>query len=150
MPVYTEDELGWDDNENVFCPFCEQRGYKNALGGKILMPGVVRPDDYENFLQCPVCYEVIPLHETYQDATIKDVIEKSDNAFEQGKFVSESIPNRNSPAGKKALEKRKRERNRAHHKDPEIDALLRIYGEDNVSIIEDTDPQYTKLIHLPL
>ncbi len=50
------------------------------------------------------------------------------------------MPKRSSAAGKKASAKRNRERNRQHHKDPEIDALLRIYGSDNVHIVEDTDP----------
>jgi adenylate kinase len=36
--------------------------------------------------------------------------------------------------------KEKRERDRSYHKDKEIDELLRIHGEDNVHIIEDTDP----------
>ena len=133
MPVYTEDELDWDDEDTtIFCPFCEQRGYKNVLGGKILMPGEVRPDDYENFLQCAVCYEIIPLHEAYYDATISDVIEKSENPFEQGKFHMESIPKRNSVAGKKAS---KRKSNKIKlDEDPEIDALLNAYG-DNARVI---------------
>ena len=43
------------------------------------------------------------------------------------------------PQGKKAMEKRRRERNRSHNKDPEIDALMRIYG-DRVKVLEDSDP----------
>jgi hypothetical protein len=34
------------------------------------------------------------------------------------------------------MDKRNRERLRAHDEDPEIDALLRIYGEENVRIIQ--------------
>ena len=38
------------------------------------------------------------------------------------------IPKRSSPAGQKAAAKRKRNRNKKHE-DPEIDALMRIYGD---------------------
>ena len=139
MPVYTEDELDWEDETTtIYCPFCEQRGYKNALGGKILMPGEVRPDDYENFLQCAVCYEVIPLHETYQDATISDVIEKSENPFEQGKTVIESLRNR---TGKKiqSRSKAKRKKN-VLHEDADINEEMRRHGEDRVKVVYDTNP----------
>ena len=135
MRVYTEDELDWDDETtSILCPYCEQRGYKNVLGPKILGPQEPRPDDYENFLQCAVCYEIIPLHETYQDATISDVIEKSENPFEQGKFYMESIPKRSSVAGKK-LSAKKRQKKIKLDEDPEIDALLKAYG-DNVNVLK--------------
>ncbi len=49
------------------------------------------------------------------------------------------MPKRSSAAGKKASTIRNRERYRQHHKDPEIDALMRIYG-DRVKVLEDTDP----------
>jgi hypothetical protein len=45
-----------------------------------------------------------------------------------------SVPKRSSKEGKKLAEKKQRENNRPHHKDPEIDELLRIYG-DRVKII---------------
>jgi hypothetical protein len=48
-------------------------------------------------------------------------------------------PKRTSPAGKKASARRNRERTRQHHKDKEIDALMRIYG-DRVTVLQDTDP----------
>ena len=65
-----------------------------------------------------------------KEETIKDTIETIDSPFESGKREIIGIPKRNSPAGKKASAKRRRNRNRPHHyKDPEIDSLLRIYGD---------------------
>jgi len=64
----------------------------------------------------------------------------SDNPFDSQKSVIMSAhKRRNTKTGKKELDKRSRERLRQHHKDPEIDALLRIYG-DRVKMLEDSDP----------
>jgi hypothetical protein len=64
----------------------------------------------------------------------------TDNPFDEQKGQVVSVPKRSSKEGKKTLDKRRRERNRPHHKDTEIDELLRIYGEQNVHIIQDTNP----------
>jgi hypothetical protein len=42
--------------------------------------------------------------------------------------------------GKRELDKRRRERNRAHHKDNDIDLEIQQCGEDNVKINYDSDP----------
>lgn len=46
---------------------------------------------------------------------------KSDNEFEAKEGIVMGIPKRSSPAGKKISAKKRRERNRMHHKDPEIE-----------------------------
>jgi hypothetical protein len=102
--------------------------------------GQQRPPDYENYLQCHQCGNIIPVYEAASTPQIKNSTETIDNALEQGKFVLDSIPKRGTIKGNKEADKRRRERTRTHHKDPEIDALLRIYGEENVHIIQDTDP----------
>ena len=66
------------------------------------------------------------------DATIiTDAVETVDNPFENQTEVR-GIAKRSSSAGQKAAAKRKRNRNKMHE-DPEIDALIRIYG-DHVTV----------------
>lgn len=101
------------------------------------MPNDQRQSDYESWLQCDQCYNVYAVHEIAQDSQLKNTVETLYNAFEPNQI--ESIPKRTSSAGKKATARRKRERNRPHHKDPEIDALMRIYG-DRVTVLQDSDP----------
>jgi hypothetical protein len=66
-----------------------------SLGPKILMPGGQRPSDYENWLQCGTCYDIIPFYQPEKEAEIKDSIETIDNSYES-KFHLESIPKRYS------------------------------------------------------
>jgi hypothetical protein len=126
------DELYEDEPEPIFCPWCENRGYRVLLGPKILMPNEPRPQDYEDWLQCPTCYELIPIYEMPKEETIKDSIETIDNPFESGKFQLQTIPKRNTPAGKKAYAKPRSKKFKLDP-DPEIAELLRIYG-DNVKV----------------
>jgi hypothetical protein len=138
LKTYSEEEINeyYDDEpEPVFCPLCEERGYRVELGPRILMPGEPRPDDYEYFLECPTCYQVIDIHAALIEATIKDAVETIESPFEQGKFILESIPKRGSAAGRK-LSARKRRNKIKLDSDPEIDALLRAYGDDRVKVIQ--------------
>ena len=64
--------------------------------------------DNQKWLECPTCYVVIPIYEAPKEETIKDTIETIDSPFESGKTEIIGIPKRNSPAGKKASAKRRR------------------------------------------
>lgn len=110
------------------------------MGPKILMPGEVRQPDYDQWLQCPDCYDIQPAYVVENDATIiRDDIPTVENPFENTTEIMGAVAKRSSAAGKRAMAKRNREKNRPHHKDPEIDALMRIYG-DRVTVLEDSDP----------
>ena len=99
------------------------------------MPDEPKPEDYEMFLECPKCYEVIPLHEIPAKEEIKDAVETIDNPFESGKFTLETVYKRNSPKGKKALAKKRRKKIKLDD-DKEIDALLRAYGDNRAKVIK--------------
>jgi hypothetical protein len=100
------------------------------------MPYELRPEDYDSWLQCPTCYEVIPIYEAEKEATLKNAIETIDDPLEN-KTIIESLPNRTNKKRKKTISKSKR-RSRNKLKlddDPEIDSLLRIYG-DRVTVLK--------------
>jgi hypothetical protein len=61
-----------------------------------------------------------------------------DNPFDN-KTIIESIPKRSSPAGKKASAKRRRNKIKPTN-DPDINLEIQQHGEDNVHIIQDTNP----------
>jgi hypothetical protein len=124
-----------DEPEDITCPCCEKRGYGVLLGPKILEPNEPRPADYESWLQCPTCYEVIPIHEIPKEEQIKDAVETIESPFEQVKFILESVKKRGSAVGKKQSLKKQKNKIKLDS-DPEIDALLRAYGDDRVKVIK--------------
>jgi len=138
LKTYSEEEIKeyYDDEpEAITCPFCENRGYRVLLGNKILMPNEPRPADYESWLECPTCYAVIPIHEIPKEEEIKDAVETIESPFEQGKFILESVKKRGSAVGKKQSLKKRRNKIKLDS-DPEIDALLRAYGDYRVKVIK--------------
>lgn len=141
MRIYTQediDEQYEDAPEEIYCPHCLKRGYKVRLGPKILMPGQKRPDDYDEWLECPTCLWLCPIYQIEKETTIKDSIETIDNPFDN-KTIIESLPKRTNRIGKKiAARGRKTDKNKLHD-DPEISELMRIYG-DRVKVIQDTNP----------
>lgn len=137
MKTYTQEDINEqyeDEIEPVYCPHCLDRGYKVLLGPKILQPNEPRPADYENWLECPTCLWVCPLHEIPHEEEIKDSIETIESPFEQGKFILDSIPKRSSPKGKRISAKRRHDKLKLDE-DKEINDLLRIYG-DNVTVLQ--------------
>ena len=127
------DEYYEDEPEEILCPFCENRGYRVLLGPRILRPNEPRPEDYDQFLECPTCYAIIPIYEIPAQEEIKDAVETIDNPFESGKFTLETLYKRNSPKGKQALAKRRNKKLKLDD-DKEINELLRIYGEKYVKV----------------
>jgi hypothetical protein len=74
------------------------------------------------------------------DATIiRDDIPTVETPFESQTEII-GVPKRMTRAGQKAAAKRKRQRYGPHHKDKEINEAIRKFGEDNVHIIEDSNP----------
>jgi hypothetical protein len=113
--------------------------YKILLKPKGVLLGEEPQIGDDQFLQCQQCGKVIPIYEAKHEQTLEGFAQPSDNPFDTGEEIT-GVPKRNTPLGKKATEKRKRQRTRPTHKDAEIDEALGRFGEENVSIIEDTDP----------
>jgi hypothetical protein len=127
-----------DTDELVqLCHHCKEYGMTSKLGVRQVMKEGEEPGpDWDQFRMCATCGTIYGLHEVKTEQSVSGFTQTSDNPFESQKGIVESIPKRSSPAGKRELDKRRRERLRAHHEDPEIDALLRIYGEENFRIIQ--------------
>jgi hypothetical protein len=107
-----------DENEEEprLCPHCSVK-----LGHRIVNQGdpPLPEDDIENSMQCYQCGRICNIHEIEQQKNLQSELKgyKTDNPFDAGKTIIESVPKRTSPAGIKSRKKR----NRPHHKDPEID-----------------------------
>lgn len=126
------EELEEEEQPN-YCKNCLNRGYRVPLGPKILMPNEQRQPDYDEWLECPTCYNVIPKFELEKEASIKDSVETVDSPFENQTEII-GLEKRNS----KTMGKQSRKRNRPHHKDPEIDREIQQHGIDAVNIIYDS------------
>jgi len=86
--------------------------------------------------QCYQCGQVIPIYEAKYEQTLEGFAQPSENPFDSGEEVL-GIPKPTSPKGRKATQKRRRERQRMHHQDKEIDREIQQHGEDNVRVIRD-------------
>jgi hypothetical protein len=124
------------------CPHCLEYGVHVKLGAKIKKPGEKPAVDDDKFRSCYQCGNTFPAHEIEREKFLKSDTEhhKSDNEFEAKESIIMSVPSRSSLDGKKLLENRKRERQRAHHKDLEIDMEIQQHGEENVHVVYDSDP----------
>jgi hypothetical protein len=126
----------YDDEMVMWCSHCASYGFHVALGPKILMPGQKREPDYENWLQCPDCFEVVAAYVIEHDAMIiRDDIPTVETPFENTTEIM-GLPKRTSKQGIKV---RKR-RNRPTHKDKEIQREIDQHGIDNVNVIYDSNP----------
>lgn len=83
------DSSGFDGSEDEqtisYCPHCEQYGFKQVLGPRILMKGEPIPRDHDQWLQCRSCGIIIPIYEVKKESKLQDFVETSDNPFNQGK-----------------------------------------------------------------
>jgi len=112
-----------DKGEIKYCPHCLEYEIHNKLGPKIKKKGEPEaPDDYL-FGSCHECGNTFALYEATIEPEIKDSLETVGNPFEEHESIIMSVGKR-----------KKKDRQRAHHSDPELDELLRIYGEENVKI----------------
>jgi hypothetical protein len=141
MRILTAEDLDEDfddEPEPIFCPYCLERGYKIRLGPKILMANEPRPDDYENFLECGTCGWICPIYQVEKEAEIKDSIETQESPFEDKTIIENVFPKRNSLAGRKASEKKRRNKIKPTN-DAEINEEIRRQG-DRVKILYDSNP----------
>jgi hypothetical protein len=124
------------------CPHCAKFELDMKLAARRIPKGQEIPSDNDKFLECYHCGNIFPKHEIERQKKLKADTKqhKMETEFEVGETIIASVPNRTSPAGKKAIEKRRRERQRTHHKDPEIDREIRRFGEENVHVVYDSDP----------
>ena len=125
-----------DEPEKIYCPMCEKRGYLVRLGPKILMPNEPRPDDYDQWLECPTCMWLCPIHEIPKEETIKDTIETQESPYED-KTKIVSAHKRKKPTRKvsRHINKHIRKTN-----DPDIALAIKQVGEDNVKVLYDSNP----------
>lgn len=96
------------------CPHCLEWGFHRKMGPKFVMLGQVREPDWENWLQCYQCGNVYPVYEVKAQEKLKLDTQrhKQDNPFEAKNSFVTGIPKRSSKAGKRALERKRRERHR--------------------------------------
>jgi hypothetical protein len=94
------------------CPNCLKYDLHSPLRAKWVKYGQPVPSDNDKFLECYQCSKVYPKHEIERQKKLKADTKqhKSDNEFEKGETIIQSIPSSSSPAGKTALERRGRER----------------------------------------
>ena len=126
----------WNDGRvDMYCPHCKAAGFKVKLGPKILMPNEQKQPDYENWLECKDCHEVVASYVVEHDATIiTDAVETVNNPFENQTEII-GISKRTSKQGIKA----KKKRNRPTHPDKEIQREIDQHGIDAVNILYDTN-----------
>jgi len=75
--------------------------------------------DHDQWLQCHECGTIVPVYEIEKEATIKDVVETTDNPFDIGtSFLG--IDSRTSVGGKKVRKKRERQDALDDIKDPDL------------------------------
>lgn len=53
--------ISFDDHLTIYCPHCRAAGFKVKLGPRILMPNETRQPDYDQWLECTDCHEVVGL-----------------------------------------------------------------------------------------
>jgi hypothetical protein len=74
------------ENETIsYCKHCLEFGFKVPLKNRIYPEEEPIPPDHENYKQCHECGLIVPVYELEKEASIKDVVETSDNAFDIGK-----------------------------------------------------------------
>lgn len=130
----------YEDHVDLFCPHCEQYSdTKNRLGARILEKDKPIPEDHSSWLQCYKCGNIYGTHEIAHESDIRDTVETLDCPFEVNETTIESVPKRTSKAGQRDLSKRRKERDRPHHKDADIDREMQRHG-DRVTVVYDSDP----------
>jgi hypothetical protein len=108
-----------DDSIISYCKHCLEFGFQIRLKNRIYPEGQPIPVDHENYLQCHECGLIVPVYELEKEATIKDVVETTDNPFDSGKdFLG--IDSRTSIGGKNARKKRERQRQLEDIKDDDL------------------------------
>jgi hypothetical protein len=139
--ILTAEDIEEDDGlQAVYCPKCLERGYQNRLGPKILMVNEPKGEDYEDWYECTECCYIHHYVEIPATETIEDTIEKQSSPYED-RLQLVSVPTRAAEKGLKPRKRGKRtkkDKNKLHD-DPEINELMRIYG-NRVKVVYDSGP----------
>ena len=77
-----------EDEKISYCKECLKFGFSVPLKNRIYPNNEPIPVDHENWLQCYECGTIVPVYEIEKEASIKDVVETSDNPFDTGKDIS--------------------------------------------------------------
>jgi hypothetical protein len=138
MRILTAEDIEDDDYDDtvIFCPACENRGYKNRIGPKILMPNEPRPDNYQDLWECPTCGLSGDASQIPKEETIKDAVETQDSPYES-KTIVESVFRKRGPKKKIARHINKKIK---HTDDPDIQREIKQHGENNVRVVYDSNP----------
>lgn len=116
------------DNEEQqaksYCKNCLKYGFSVPLKNRIYPEGQPIPPDNDQFLQCHECGLIVPVYELEKEASIKDVIETSDNPFDVAKNEFLGIDRRTSASGKNARKKKERQKELDEIKETDLKADL--------------------------
>jgi Fe-S-cluster-containing hydrogenase component 2 len=138
MHVLTPDDIeDYEEQEPIYCPHCEKRGYLVLLGPRILMNNEPRPDDYDQWLECATCGWICPLHEIPAKEEIKNAIETIETPFEN-KTIVQGAHKRRHKTGKKI--NRNINKKIKLSNDLDIQREMDQHGENNVHVVMDTNP----------
>jgi hypothetical protein len=118
-----------DDDSKTYCKHCLEYGFQVRLKNRIYPDNEPIPLDHSNFLQCHSCGLIVPIYEIEKEASIKDVIETSDNPFDIAKNSFLGIDSR------KARKKKERQKQLDDIKDDEVKREL-AKGNTLISYIE--------------
>ena len=101
-----------DDNDDIkksYCKHCLEYGFKVPLKNRIYQNEPI-PSDHDQWRQCHECGLIVPIYELQKEATIKDVIETTENPFDSAKDQFLGTDNRTSVGGKNARKKKERQK----------------------------------------
>jgi hypothetical protein len=135
-----------DEVTNIYCPMCQKLGFTARMGPKIILAGEKREPDHDKWLQCPECAWLCPIYEAEPEPQIQDSAEIIESAYDHGEVIVMGTENRatqtnrrkrkqaNSDRIQRPVSKRRSKKLKLDD-DPEINELLRKYG-DNVKVIK--------------
>jgi hypothetical protein len=76
------------DEEEEPISYCEENGIRSIRGARVYMSGEVYGKvDSEGWKQCHECGLIVPVFELKRESRLKDIIEPTNNPFDQGKNI---------------------------------------------------------------
>ena len=122
-----------DEGKIRYCEHCEEYGFKNKLGPKILKDGEEKKPDYDQWLSCYECGNTYPIHSAKIESKIKDFVQTTDNPFEDNESMFLST---DSNKERRRKGKHKSRFKVGEHEDPEIQREIDRHGSDNVKNVQ--------------
>ena len=137
MRILTAEDIeDYDDEPRIICPRCEDRGYINYIGPRILMSNEPRPDNYEDLWECAVCGLNGDISQLAKEATVKNAVETVESP-QDDKLKLATAHKRRKPTRKVTRHINKHIRKTIH---PDIALAIKQVGEDNVKVHYDSNP----------